>query len=420
MKKRAIAVTILSAFALSHEAFSVPFHGCTLYKSRLVNYSWPGGMRSGCADFSTNYGACTKVKCFAYYCVEYSGVLMQGWLPEYFVEVTPHMGNSAFSDSVDSIALRKHMEIARNWWKASRVNPLSRDVAPRPQSHDSGHEFKLLYARALSVPYGTVGWSIPMLGSSGGSAVPACFKAISELTPQTWMDDFSSGDRKPAALWSPFTPLMCNGLGAAIQGGLGSVGQAVSSMPIPTGPSAGDTGLPGGCALPLPTWLQTAKSITGADTSNPQKQCMGSLGPLLPRTGWVEAPDMFTAGQQAAWRLASLAQDQFGTGIGVEPSDKWQVVWPPTATANCFAPGSLTRPNDALPNYWSLPMPLTDGPVRPSVGTQGASNLVFAIWKKHSTCLEPWEEIGAQADLNLIYGVRRAACSALNTADGMP
>lgn len=338
--KTKIFVAALSVTSMDLKA--VPFHGCTFYKERLQAWSWPGGMNTGCAQFSATFGACTKQKCGFWGCISYSGYWVQGWLPDYFLEVNSVMGKSAFSDSLDGVSLRKHIEIAKKWWRSNLGNVMPFEVGVRSHSYELSSDHKLLYARALSVPYGTVGWTIPTIGSSAGSAMPVCYKAISELAPATWNDLLTSGDRKTAAVWSPLTALVC-GLGAPVAGAGQTAKQIISKFPIPTG-TMPDSGLPGGCAQPLPVWAQEAGGLTGQGAAAPH--CMGALGALLPRTGWVWASDQFNAHQQAAWRIASLAEDYFHQGIGVQPEDKWQQVWPAVPRAQCFIPGGLDRPNN--------------------------------------------------------------------------
>jgi hypothetical protein len=415
--KTKIFVAALSVTSMDLKA--VPFHGCTFYKERLQAWSWPGGMNTGCAQFSATFGACTKQKCGFWGCISYSGYWVQGWLPDYFLEVNSVMGKSAFSDSLDGVSLRKHIEIAKKWWRSNLGNVMPFEVGVRSHSYELSSDHKLLYARALSVPYGTVGWTIPTIGSSAGSAMPVCYKAISELAPATWNDLLTSGDRKTAAVWSPLTALVC-GLGAPVAGAGQTAKQIISKFPIPTG-TMPDSGLPGGCAQPLPVWAQEAGGLTGQGAAAPH--CMGALGALLPRTGWVWASDQFNAHQQAAWRIASLAEDYFHQGIGVQPEDKWQQVWPAVPRAQCFIPGGLDRPNNFEPSTYTgdrmtgvfPPIPFSDTPYR-----QGLSDAVFAVWRKRGTCLEPWEGVAAIADIEAAYFMRLASCKSLNTMDGMP
>jgi hypothetical protein len=383
---------------LSSQAHSAPFHGCTFYKSRLKEWSWPGGLNTGCANFSLNSGACQKVKCIATACITYSGTLFTGWIPEFFIEVTSRAGKSAFAETSDGSLLKEHLAIAdKKWREHGDINPTP--IGARQELHDGEIDAKLLFARALSVPYGAVGWSFPVVGISGGQAVPTCYRAISELVPETWADDTDSGDRYLAAKWAPVTSKMCT-MGAVVNGVIGSVG----------GGSSGDVK----CAMALSAKLQQTKAKAGASAYNPMKQCMGVLGGLLPRTGWTaDSSHPYTAAQQIAWRLASLSEDYFNTGIGVQGDDKWQVIWPAMIRAECFAPGSLLRTSTMEPSTFFSPR--LDLPEN-----EGLSDVVFAIWRKHTKCLEPWEGVAAQADFNGLQAVRSAACAEINANDGMP
>lgn len=406
---------LVLVLAWRNSADAAPFHGCTFYKSRLDGWSWPGGLHTGCADFSLDYGACRKVKCFLFGCITYSGTLFTGWFPEYFIEVTSRVGKSAFADAKDGGLLQKQMEKAKESWREhGDVNPTASHA--RQDIHDNQMDSKLLFARALSVPYGTIGWSFPNVDKSAGSVGPLCYRAISEYVPETWADDLDSGDRELAAAWSSLTTPACL-LGAPIVGAINTIAGAAG------GGSSDDSSIDIKCALPLSASIQKIKALTGVSAYNPAKQCMGVLGPLLPRTGWTNASDTYTAAQQAAWRLASLSEDYFLTDIGVQLSDKWQVVWPVIPRPQCFTPGSLLRTSTLEPTTFMgdrfsgspVPIPGTDVPKN-----QGLSDYVFAIWRKYEKCLEPWDGVAARVDFSVLHSVRSAACSVLNSTDGMP
>ena len=97
-------IAFLAALAAtSHAAEAVPFHGCTFYKPRLTLPSFAGGTPwAGCASFSavTGRNACRKVKGICPFCVTYAGDDVQMWLPDYYIEVTRHLGRSAFAKRI--------------------------------------------------------------------------------------------------------------------------------------------------------------------------------------------------------------------------------------------------------------------------------------------------------------------------------
>ena len=109
-----------------------PFHGCTFYKARLAPQSYGGGLpRLGCANFSAVNGrnGCSKTKGVCPFCVVYSGDDVQMWVPNYFIEVTKHVGRSVFADSVDTLSLQGHLKLAAKWWESSTLAPLRGKVA---------------------------------------------------------------------------------------------------------------------------------------------------------------------------------------------------------------------------------------------------------------------------------------------------
>jgi len=101
-----------------------PFHGCTFYKARLALQSYAGGQPFlGCANFSTVNGrnGCTKTKGVCPFCVVYSGDDVQMWVPDYFIEVTKHVGRSVFAEAVDVPSLKLHLQLASKWWEGFKI-----------------------------------------------------------------------------------------------------------------------------------------------------------------------------------------------------------------------------------------------------------------------------------------------------------
>ena len=102
LKTFTLAVLLATLPAESY-GFSVlqPLNGCTFYKPRLV----PEFGR--CGQFSAVRGrsGCRKVKGICPACVTYPGDDVQMWLPDYFIEVTRHIGRSMFAENFDGVAL---------------------------------------------------------------------------------------------------------------------------------------------------------------------------------------------------------------------------------------------------------------------------------------------------------------------------
>lgn len=112
---RRYLVTILSgAFSVQASGLNLtmPINACTNYKPRLISFF------DSCAEFSaiTGRNGCTKTKGVCPACVTYPGDHLQMWLPDYFVEVTPHIGRSVFAENAAGSALNLHLKAAMAWW----------------------------------------------------------------------------------------------------------------------------------------------------------------------------------------------------------------------------------------------------------------------------------------------------------------
>ncbi len=141
----------------SHALVTPPFNGCTFYKPRLALESFAGASDfAGCASFSAVNGrnGCTKIKGVCPACVKYNGDHLQMWLPDYFIEVTKHIGRSVFSESVDGKILAAQLGLAVTWWDAgtaSVTNPLFSNGTQSTSGRES-----VWHARILTVPYGAI------------------------------------------------------------------------------------------------------------------------------------------------------------------------------------------------------------------------------------------------------------------------
>jgi hypothetical protein len=417
---------------LGSQALAAPLHGCTFYKSRLVASSWPGGLQTGCANFEVEPLSCTKTKVVGPTTISYPGDVVSGRLPAYFIEVTPHRGYSIFTIDPDGAVLRVQMGAADAYWEqtlaamfpaAAAVTELVPFSENGTHENSPGNNGGLLFGRTLKVPYAGLAWSFPSVGVASGSVFPTCFAGISEFTPGTWSDVPGHGEQALAALQAPLAAAMCN--------------QDFSGILFPElgleSPFDADA-LRNLCAFPTiatavmgSVWEPTSEAMEAF--TNPQDVCAGRLGPHLPRTGLVNTSSEWDAVNTIAYRMATLSEDHWFTGPGIEGGDRWQLIWPPAASPgahSCYRPGEL-RPLELLTNgpiEWPE-LPLTDGALRPGgasvVGyNEGASGYVFAVWRRFSKCVEPFQGPLFAADLTVLQPARAALCTVMNSTDGMP
>jgi len=394
---RSIVAVALVTLALRAQA--VPFHACTFFKPTLVKQSML------CADFRVTYGACRKIKCFPGGCYTYDGALVTGWMPDYFLEVTNRAGQSAFA-SADFPAMKAAMGIAAGRWASHGILGDLPSLSATTEARQGDHH-SMFFGRALQVPFGPVGWRLQTASDMNtGTMYPKCYKAVTEFAAETWADDWSSsGDRELATAWAAYTAPVCAG-GAAVMGALATLPRP--SVPVPSF---------GGCALrPLSVPEQKAAAVTGSATYDITKQCMGGLGGLLPRTGFTDG-STYDAAERIAWRTASLAEDYFKAGVGVEPSDKWQIVHP-ASTGFCFPPGSALRPSPLLggQHFGRLPPLSYDNLAVP----QHETDYVFAVWRFRSTCVEPLQHWAVEGEIAAYELAHTAACAPINAATGAP
>ena len=414
------------------EGLASPLHGCTFYKGRLMASSWPGGLQTGCADFEVRPLSCTKTKVIGPAVVNYPGDVVSGRLPAYFIEVTPSRGFSIFALDADGAVLKVQLAASDAYYEQmlSALFPAASLVTELvPFSEDGvredmpGNNGGVLFARSIKVPYAGLAWSFPTIGVASGSVFPACFAGISEFSPHTWADVPGHGEQAMAALQAPLAAVMCN--------------QPASGLLLPElfldSPFDADA-LRAPCAFPtLPAavaagvWEPTSEAVEAF--INPQNVCAGRLGPHLPRTGVVHTSNEWDAVNVIAYRMATLSEDHWLTGPGLEPGDRWQLVWPPASSPMahaCYRPGEI-RPLEALTNgpiEWPE-LPFTDGPLRPGGATiatygEGGSGYVFAVWRRFEKCVEPLQGTLFAADLVGLQPVRASLCSLMNGADGMP
>lgn len=388
--------------------FSLPLNACTSYSPRLISTF------GTCADFTVTRAknGCMKVKGVCPACVTYQGDLLEMWLPEFMVEVSPHIGRSIFAESTAGAALKLHLTAAKAWWdKSFPSTPLTASGSLSQNSHSS-----TWHARILPVPFGAAVNTYPPLRSSAGVGVPVCYSSLSELMPNQWK--YGQADLPIALAQSFLTVPQCYlPLGAAAS----ALAQgALAYAPSPSGIISSVTGVdiggfPNGCARPIFDKEAVAKSLSpSSDAWSMSKRCIGTLGALIPRTGEIASDEPFKAALTAGVKFASATSDFFGdskTG-GWELSDKWQLIYPPSLHNYCFRPGQASQ---------ILEMPFgvnEDGITRASdnakmngaLANSKSGSYVFLVWRKRETCQEPLGSIW-KADYELQKAKNMAICA---------
>lgn len=396
-------------------ALAAPFDGCTFHRSRLAQASWPGGTGRGCADYRVQANGCIKTKVIPPTVVTYQGDLISGRAPEYFIEVTPHFGESVFARGVEGAPLAAQLEAARQYWEAQLNSgwvPKAAQGGVSSESNDPEMASQFWHARVVKVPYAlpTWGWPEHHVTNVGPVGPAPCFLALSEFTPHVWADTPNNPESTLAGILNgALGTSMCN-----LVPGLAFVSD-LTDPPRPDSPIAA-------CALPVTKeQVTTNMFVPGSEVSDviaaPSTMCAGRLGPLFPRSGWTNYGDELNQAQLAAYRMASIGKDHFLSGPGVEAQDRWQVVWPPAANpleANCFVPGAERPLVELLPAV-SLPLiPATDGPNQQPTrgGKEGSGSYVFAVWRRWTKCVEPGQGAIWEAEMNIVRGLRQAACRA--------
>ena len=421
---------VAMALAMMATAAGAPLHGCTFYKARLKQQSWPGGTDTGCAQFHVDSLACTKTKAIGPFVVSYPGDVITGRLPAYFVEVTPHKGFSVFTQDADGFVLRAQMNAAVRYWDyaidfATGTGAVTRAIPGSETGFHDDHGDRtqgFLHARTLKVPYAGLAWAFPTIGVASGSVFPTCFDGLSELSPTTWADVPGHGETFLAGAYAPIAEALCD--------------RPLSGVYTPEvfGFSSPWDGIRNICAFPVtPTLVRAAVLNPTSEAlealTNPRKVCAGRLGWHLPRTGWTSVASEWDAANLVAYRMATMAEDHWLAGPGIEKGDRWQLVWPPAASPDahtCYRPGSV-RPLETLTNgplEWPE-LPITDGEHRPGGGgvvayRDGGSSYVFAVWRRFERCVEPFQGPLFRLDLSVIQVAREGACAAANATDGMP
>ena len=171
------------------------------------------------------------------------------------------------------------------------------------------------------------------------------------------------------------------------------------------------------CATPAPNARVYAGLLNpGSDAANPflnpSTMCAGRLGLLFPRTGWSNLTQEPDNAQLIAMRIASIGKDHFQSQPGLEPDDRFQLVWPLAGDMQCFIPGEMSL-SELLPMKYFPVGEGTDSPDQsPAYGVEGSGTFVYALWRRWSECVEPGQGSIWELEMNVMYEARKAACAA--------
>lgn len=384
MKKWLRLCGLLVGFVISDSALadvSLPLYACTNYSAKFLSTF------DSCADFSVTRGGnrCYKTKGACPACIVYAGDNLQMWLPDYFVELTPHVGRSLFAESTAGAALKLHLTAAKKWWdKSFPAVPTTSNGRV-----DDSTQTSVWHARILPVPFGAITNTYPPLASSKGAGIPTCYTSLSELIPNQWK--YGTADAPYAVALGQKLVEHC-----LLNPGTSIAAEAISRLApkISAPPSVGNVGsdIPNGCARPIFDSEAVLKNITpSSDVWNPAKMCIGSLGPLVPRVGDVQTSDPFNGALTAGVKFASLTADFFGDNVtaGWKVDDKWQLIYPPSPHNGCFRPGQLGQiahlPTGVVEDFSERAKREISG-LKADVRAQV---YVFAVWRKRESCQEP-------------------------------
>lgn len=391
-----ICLFTVQSSGLAAGSYFGPVTGCTFY-NELGSAFW------GCAAPKIKKRSCTKTKCVGPVCYRYKGDRGFMHRPVFLIEVTTRFGESLFSDTYPN-TLGKHMEAAKRWYK-SRGGPSSSFTDGGSVDRAGGSIF--WHARVLPVPFATAAFAysdLPAM-SKASAAAPSCFYGASEFVPDQW--NLGLGDLPFAAAWTPIGLRQCmSTVGAAasaeINAAVGNAMSGAGSAMAGAGSSGGGETFGLGCAYGVPTNLLLAQNMSpSSDALDYRKLCMGQLGGLLPREGLISNSNPFRSAVMAAWKFASLTKDAFFDSVGgIEPTDKWQLVYPKSIQKSCVDPARILTD-------WVIP-----GPFEMREGSEVGETYVFAIWRESSTsCYEPetadllWRQVVKGPNFAAIKGV---------------
>ena len=175
-----------SLLATPVSGYSSPLSSCTFYKPNLLAQTFTNGApRMGCAEFSAVLGrhGCKKVKGTCPLCVRYPGDHLQMWLPDYFIEVTKHVGKSIFTSLPTGPLLSKQLSIAQAWTDQALVAPSSGLVSNG--AHFTSGSSSFWHARIITAPYGVEVNNDPPQKHLQGQVFLTAFRRFQNFIPRS-------------------------------------------------------------------------------------------------------------------------------------------------------------------------------------------------------------------------------------------
>ncbi len=385
---------------------------CSFYKPSLSGASFAFGTPfAGCAEFSAVLGrsGCKKTKGPCPLCTVYPGDHLRMWLPDYFVEVTKHIGQSVFTELPTGALLQAHLKRAKDSRDASLGAPSEPHLSSGAHSGSAGSSF--WYARILTLPYGAQVNTFNPLKASEGIGFPQCFLGISEYLDAQW--NLNLSDAPFVLAWMPIGMQVCTNPLAVPAAELMSKAKGEIAGSLGGFSSAPSSNL--SCAMRVGAKEGSLKNaLPSSDALAPLRKnpyeslCMGSWGNLLPRTGWINSDDPFMSALMAAYKFQSLAGDfNLNYALKLRSDDKWQIVYPPRLPNTCFKPGS------SLSLIGSSDSALARA--RDELGTNPSlkdHTYVIAVWRKRESCEEPLQYINGWNEAHKAHLEKNAALCA--------
>lgn len=402
-----------------------PINVCKFFSSPFMGDSWESS--SSCSEFFSA-GSITPGGCQYSEIPPIRGTKTVFWFPYAFVEVTQQIGESLFADSADAAIPKAHLQLAKHWYQAAIVSeaptilkPFASSLAPlstfsmvsNGTTNASTHFRRNLntwYVRMLPIPYATLAagngglGDFKPYGSVRGnlSVAPGCFDGISEFSPGEWV--WGNDDALLATAYAPFAFPACMigaGVPAAVVSQAASVAKNVVISQVGNFdiPQVTPSSLGAECDRPKAPHEGLIRNFQpGSDALNPLKLCMGSLGPLLPRSGKISGVGRYRTAEIAAIKFMSMLGDSLGNyQFHLKDDDKFQLVYPDNTMTSCFNPGRLTEITRL---------------VAQEEKKSGQDVYVFAVWRRHENCLNPIAYNSATIKLNLtsMLKIRKVFC----------
>lgn len=421
---------LLTMFQLNLFALSLkqPLNACTFFSTNFVASSFLNPL--SCSEFMTPRRVIPQGCQYSKF-PPIRGTLTEFWFPFAFIEVTREIGGSIFAESLDAQIPLAHIKLATAWYQKALVSeapivlkPMAAAFAPTAvipifsngttQNNGNGRNLHSWNVRMLPIPYsnlatqGTGLGSFPPFGSMRGNITlaPGCYDGISEFNPGGWL--WGKDDTLLATAYSPFAVTAClagGGVAGELIGEASSQAKSAAIAQIGGNfevPDANPSSLGIQCDRPrAPNEGLIRNFQPGSDALNPSKICMGTLGPLLPRSGKITGSNKYRTAEIAAIKFMSILGDSTGNfQFHLKDDDKFQLVYPNNTSPGCFKPGSVLELSRIisleLRNFFAKDV------------------YVFAVWRKNTECLDPvtnFDYTAVQAKLKAHILSKKAFCS---------